>query len=90
MRLYLGEIASLVLATAFIFGGAAVVSRYFPSTRVRMIRNLILGIVVAIFAGFLASSLVVNQTPRGRIDRTAADQDQKQFEIRHAAKEGAK
>src|SRR5215468_5379418 len=86
LRLYLGEIVSLALAIAIVLVAAAVANRYFPNPRIRTIRNVCISLAIAVFAGSLASSLVVNQTPRGKIDRAGADQDQKQFDLRHQAR----
>lgn len=84
-RLYLGEIASLVLVLILLFAGAAVASRYFPNQRaIPQIRNLSIAVVIAIFVASVTYSLTVNAIPRGRIDRTGADQDQKSFEQRHS------
>ena len=84
-RLYLGEIASLVLALILLFAGAALASRYFPNRRsIRTLRNLSIALVVAIFASAMTYSLTVNEVPRSRIDRSGVDQDQKAFEQRHS------
>jgi hypothetical protein len=85
LRLYLGEITGLVLVSLTLFVAAAIASRYFPNrTMIRVIRNLCIAAAVAAFAFSLIPSLAVNQTPRGRVDRTGADQDQKAFERRHS------
>ena len=84
MRLYLGEITSLALAISFCFAAAAVATRYFANRiLIRTIRNLSIAIIAGAFATSLVYSILVNQTPRGRVDRSAADQDQKSFEQRH-------
>ena len=83
MRLYLGEIVSLVLAIAFCFVAAAVAARYFRHPAIRLVRNGLIALIVAIFAASMVYSITVNQVPRGQIDRTAVDQDQKAFEQRH-------
>ena len=89
MRLYLGEITGLVLVLLTTFVAAGVASRFFPNRpprlrMIRTIRNLFIAVIVAVFAASLTYSITVNQTPRGQIDRTAADQDQKSFEQRHS------
>lgn len=84
MRLYLGEITSLVLAIVLCFLAAAVAGRYFMNRRlIRTLRNASIALIVGAFAASMVYSLAVNQTPRGRIDRTAVDQDQQAFEQRH-------
>jgi len=86
LRMYLGEIVSLVLATVIFFIAAAIASRYVTNRRmIRNVRNVCIAAAVAVFAFSWTYSLAVNRTPRGRIDRTGADQDQKAFELRHAA-----
>lgn len=85
LRLYLGEIASLGLALVIFFVAAAVASRYVANRRmIKNVRNVCIAVVVGAFAYSWTYSLAVNRTPRGRIDRSGADQDQKAFELRHA------
>jgi len=85
LRLYLGEIVSLVFAIVIFFVAAAIASRYVTNRRmIRNVRNVCIAAAVAVFAFSWTYSLAVNRTPRGRIDRTGADQDQKAFELRHA------
>jgi hypothetical protein len=84
-RLYLGEVTGLALVLILLFVGAAVASRYFPNRRaIATIRNIAIALVVGAFAASMTYSFVVNQIPRGQIDRTAVDQDQKAFEQRHS------
>jgi len=85
LRLYLGEIASLVLAIVIFFVAAAIAPRYGANRRlVRNIRNLCIALTAGAFAASWTYSLTVNRAPRGTIDRTDADQDQKAFETRHS------
>ena len=85
LRLYLGEMAGLALVLIILFVAAALASRHFPDRRkIRTVRNICIAAVVAAFAASLVFSITVNQTPRGRINRTDTDQDQKAFEARHA------
>jgi hypothetical protein len=85
LRLYLGEITSLVLLLVFFFVAAAVASRYFPNRRtIRIVRNLCIAVTVGAFATSFIASVTVNQIPRGRIDRSGADQDQRAFEQKHS------
>jgi hypothetical protein len=87
LRLYLGQITSLALVLLTIFAGAAIAARWFPNlTTIRIIRNVCIAAAVAVFALSVIPSLTLNQTPRGRVDRAAADQDQKDFEKRHSDK----
>ena len=86
LRLYLGELTGLALVLLAFLAAAAIALRYFPNrTMIRTIRNACIAAVIAIFAASLAFSIVVNRVPRGRIDHTAADQDQKAFEQRHSS-----
>jgi hypothetical protein len=83
LRLYLGEITGVALVLVVIFVGAGVASRYVSNRKlVETIRNICAAATVAAFAASLVLSLVVNQIPKGRVDRTAADADQKAFEKR--------
>jgi uncharacterized membrane protein len=88
LRLYLGEIASLVLALVIFFVAAAIASRYVANRAnqrmIRNVRNACIAAAVAAFAVSWTYSLAVNRTPRGRIDRSSVDQDQKAFELRHS------
>ena len=85
LRLYLGEIASLVFALVIVFVAAAIVSRYVPNRRiVRNVRNACLATAIAAFDFSWTYSLTVNRTARAQIDRSGADQDQKAFELRYA------
>ena len=85
LRLYLGEIASLVLALVVFFVAAAIASRYVTNRRmIRNVRNACMAAAVAAFVFSWSYSLMVNRTPRGRIDRSGAVQDQKAFELRHS------
>ncbi len=85
LRLYLGEMTGLVLVLLVLFIAAALASRHFPDRRrIRTVRNICIAAVVAAFAASLVFSITVNQTPRGRINRTDVDQDQKAFEARHS------
>ena len=84
LRLYLGEIAGLVLALMMFFIAAAIASRYGVSPRLaRTIRNLCIAATFGAFAISWTYSLTLNRAPRGRIDRSGVDQDQKAFETRH-------
>ena len=86
LRLYLGEIVSLVLALVILFVAAAIASRYVTNRRmIRNVRNVCMAAAIAAFVFSWTFSLAVNATPRGRIDRSGADQDQKAFELRHSA-----
>jgi len=86
LRLYLGELTGLALVLLAFLAAAAIALRYFPNrTMIRTIRNACIAAVIAIFAASLAFSIVVNRVPRGRIDHTAVDQDQKAFEQRHSS-----
>jgi len=85
LRLYFGEIASLVLALVIFFVAAAIASRYVTHRRmIRKVRNACIALVIGAFAFSWTYSLTVNRSPRGRIDRSGADQDQKAFELRHS------
>ena len=85
LRMYLGEMTGLVLVLLVLFIAAALASHHFPDRRrIRTVRNICIAAVVAAFAATLVFSLIVNQTPRGRINRADADQDQKAFEARRA------
>jgi divalent metal cation (Fe/Co/Zn/Cd) transporter len=85
LRLYLGEIASLALALIIFVVAAAIASRYVMDRRmIRNVRNACIALAIAAFAVSWTYSLAVNRTPRGRIDRSAVDQDQKAFELRHS------
>jgi hypothetical protein len=85
LRLYLGEIASLVLAVVVLFVAAAIASRYLTNQRlIRNVRNVGIAVALAAFAVSWTYSLTVNRTPRGRINRFGADQDQRAFELRHS------
>lgn len=85
LRLYLGEIVSLVLALVILFVAAVIASRHMTNRRmIRNVRNFCIAAVIAAFAFSWTYSLVVNRTPRGRIDHSGADQDQKAFELRHS------
>jgi uncharacterized membrane protein len=85
LRLYLGEIASLALALVIFFVAAAIASRYVTNRRmIRNVRNACIAAAVAAFAVSWTYSLTVNRTPRGRVDRSSVDQDQKAFELRHS------
>ena len=85
LRLYLGEIVSLVLALVIFFVAAAIASRYVTNRRlIRNVRNVCMAAAIAAFVYSWSFSLAVNRTPRGRIDRSGADQAQKAFELRHS------
>jgi hypothetical protein len=85
LRLYLGEIVSLALALVILFVAAAIASRYVTNRRmIRNIRNACVAAAVAVFVFSWTFSLAVNRTPRGQIDRSSVDQDQRAFELRHA------
>ena len=85
LRMYLGEMASLALVIVILFGGAAIASRYGANPRmVRTVRNLCLAVAIGVFATSWTYSLLINRTPRGRIERSRVDQDQKTFELRHS------
>jgi hypothetical protein len=85
LRLYLGEMMGFGLVLLTLFVVPAIAMRYLPNRRtaIRVVRNICIAATVAGFAISLIPSLAVNQPPRGRIDRTAVDQDQKAFELRH-------
>ena len=83
LRLYLGEIASVLLVIMLLFVAAAVASRYVTNRRlVTLVRNICLAATLAGFAASLAMSVMVNQTPKGRIDRSGVDADHHAFEKR--------
>ena len=85
LRMYLGEIVSLVLAIVIFFVAAAIASRYVANRRiVRNVRNVCIAATVAAFVSSWTYSLTVNRIPRGQVDRSAADRDQKAFESRHS------
>ena len=85
LRLYLGEIVSLGLVLVILFVAAAVASRYVTNRRmIRNVRNACIAAAIGIFACSWTYSLMVNRVPRGRIDRSGADEDQKAFELRHS------
>jgi len=85
LRLYLGEIASLVLAVVIFFVAAAIASRYLTNRKmIRNVRNVCIALAIAVFAVSWTYSLTVNRAPRGRINRSGADQDQRAFELRHS------
>ena len=85
LRLYLGEMTGLGLVLLTLLVASTIATRYFPDRRtaIRVMRNLCIAAAVAVFVVPLIPSLTLNQAPRGRIDRTAVDQDQKAFELRH-------
>ena len=83
LRLVMGEVTSVLLVIVGLFVAAAIASRYLTNRRlVTVIRNICLAVTVAVFAASLAMSVIVNQPPRGRIDRSGVDADQKAFEKR--------
>jgi len=83
LRLYLGEITSVLLVVALLFIAAAIASRYVGNRRlVTVVRNICLAVTMAVFAASLAMSVIVNQTPKGQIDRSGVDKDQRAFEKR--------
>ena len=86
LRLYLAEITGLVLVLLTLLVATTVATRYFPDRRVALkaIRNLGIAATLAGAAFSFMMSLALNQPPRGQIDRTAVDQDQKAFEQRHS------
>lgn len=85
LRLYLGEITGLVLVLVSIFAAAAGAPRYYTNrTMIRNMRNVLVAVAVAAFVASLTFSITVNQVPRGRVDRTPVDQDQRAFEQRHS------
>jgi hypothetical protein len=85
LRLYLGEIATLVLVLVILFVAAAIALRYGGNRRmIRNVRNLCVAAAIAAFVSSLTYSLLVNRATRGRIDRSYTDQDQKAFEQRHS------
>jgi len=85
LRLYLGEIVSLVLAIVIFFVAAAIASRYLANRRIiRNVRNVCIAATVAAFVFSWTCSLTVNRIPRGQIDRSGADRDQKAFEQRYS------
>jgi uncharacterized membrane protein len=85
LRLYLGEIVSLVLALVIFFVAAAIASRYVTNRRViRNVRNVCIAAAIATLVFSWTYSLAVNRIPRAHIDRSGADQDQKAFELRHS------
>jgi len=85
LRLYLGDITGLVLVLLTVFVASAIATRRFPNRRmvIKITRNICLAAVVGGFALSLVSSMALNQPARGRIDRSAVDQDQRGFELRH-------
>ena len=86
LRLYLGEMTSVVLVAFVLFVASAVATRYFPDRRMilSIIRDLSIAAAAAALAMSLIPSLLLNQPPRGPVDRTAVDQDQKAFERRYS------
>jgi len=85
LRLYLGEITGLVLVLALFFVAAAIASRYVANPRkVRTIRNICVTATIAAFIVSLIPAITVDLAPRGRVDRSGADRDQKAFEQRHS------
>ena len=85
LRLYLVEIVSLVLALVIFFVAAAIAAPYVTNRRmIRNVRNACMAAAIAAFVFSWTFSLAVNRTPRGRINRSSADQDQKAFELRHS------
>jgi hypothetical protein len=85
LRLYLGEITGLALVVLTVFVASAIAIRRFPNrtTAIKITRSICLAAAVGGFAASLVPSLALNQPLRGRIDRSAADQDQRAFELRH-------
>ena len=67
LRLYLGEMTSVVLVAFGLFVASAVAIRYFPDRRMilSVIRNLSIAAAAAALAISLIPSLVLNQPPRG-------------------------
>lgn len=85
LRLYLGEFTGLVLVLIVLFLAASAAARYFPNKRrVRLVRNIGIAAVMGAFAASWVASITVNQVPRGRVNRSEADQDQKAFEQRYS------
>ena len=85
LRLYLGEIVSLGLVLLILFAAAAIASRYVTNRRlIRNVRNASIAAAIGVFAFSWTYSLMVNRVPRGRVDRSGVDQDQKAFELRHS------
>lgn len=86
LRMYLGEMTGIGLIVLTLFAASAIAMGYFAGQRmiIRIIRNVCVGLTLALFTLSLMRSLALNQPPRGRIDRTAVDQDQKAFELRHS------
>ena len=85
LRLYLGETTSVLLVVVLIFVAAAVASRYVTNRRsVTVVRNICLAVTLGALAASLAKSLMVNETPKGRINRSGVDADQKAFEKRNS------
>jgi threonine/homoserine/homoserine lactone efflux protein len=85
LRLYLGEITSVLLVVALLFLAAAIVARYVTNRRlVNVVRNICLALTLAGFAASLAMSVMVNQTPKGHVHRSRVDGDQRAFEKRVA------
>jgi hypothetical protein len=80
LRMYLGEITSVLLVLGLLFATATVATRYVGNRRlVTGFRNLCIAAIVAVFAASIIASLAVNQVPKARIDRSGADADQKAF-----------
>jgi hypothetical protein len=85
LRLYFGEIASLVLVLVTFFVASAIASRHVTNRRmIRNVRNLCIAIVIGAFASSWTYSLLTNRAPRGQVNRVGVDQDQKAFELRHS------
>ena len=83
LRMYLGEVTSVLLVLALLFTVATVAARYVANrTLVITVRNLCIAAILAAFAASIVASLVVNQTAQARIDRAGVDADQKAFEKR--------
>ncbi len=85
LRLYLGDLTSLFVLLVVISILAAIAARLSPEQRlIRQIRNWVLIGVIVVFVLGLVPTFVVNNTPRGRVDRKDVDQTQRDFEQRHS------
>ena len=83
LRMYLGEITSVLLVLVLLFATATVASRCVANRRlVTVVRNLCIAAIVAVFTASIIASLAVNQMPKAHIDRSRVDADQKAFEKR--------
>ena len=87
LRLYLGDLTGLFSVIFVAFVVAAMALRFVPENdrlHVRTFRNWALALIIIIFVIGIAQSLVVNTTPRGKVDRSGVDRQQQKFEERYS------